>query len=443
MLTFDPCLTVDNVKHFIELFQNYQGHFPWLHIPTFDLFNSYDGLLLTIVCSGAVYSDKISQPQVRSLVLFTKAGIERTSQLLQYYSTEDVISPSDSELEELQALFLVQNLLTWHGGPDERAQARADSRRLLQFIRQCQLLTLAYPGQPAYSYLHNLRPGQTLDPSQWDWLTWLQQEKRLRLTFLALLADAAWTLYFNCQPEFHPSEIRLPLPCDDAVWDAPDAAHCASALGLHGPHYQAQFNITGSLKPRQLNLDYVCRALQESSMPLQPRETNVYGKFILIHVLHIDIWRLQKQKSSISPNASPYAGTDAVNAQNKQRAISLALVRWKQCWDTDLQFQYPSIPGVVLPPKRIGFCRDSVHFFWLAKAFLQPSRTQDWQLPADVRFRQLMRSLQKVRQWSLSDGARRGEEPGSVADIDPKYDNEELELDMRKLFKPITEVAVQ
>lgn len=436
------CLTVDNVKHFLELYHNYQGHFPWLHIPTFDLFNTYDGLLLILACSGAVYSDRISQTEVRSLVLCTKAGIERTSRLLRYHSSGDVIFPTDSDLEELQAMFLVQNILTWHGGPGQRAEARSGSRRLQQLVRQCQLLNLATPGQPAYSYLHNIRPGQDIDASQWSWRVWLQQEKRLRLVFLAVLSDAAMTLYFNSSPEFQHSEVRLPLPCDDAAWDAPDESRCASALGLHGPYYQSHINAAGSLKPRQFNFDYAYRALQDSSISiLQPRDTNIYGKFILIHALHTDIWRFQKQRSLVSPNASPYAGSVAVNLQTQQHAISLALTRWKQCWDADMQLQYPSIPGTAIAPKRVGFCRDGIHFYWLAKAFLQPNRIRDWQLPADIRFRQLMHGLKMARDWSLSDGAQRGEEPGSVADIDPTYETEALELDMRKLFKPLMEVS--
>ena len=436
------CLTVDNVKHFLELYQNYQGHFPWLHMPTLDLFNIYDGLLLILACSGAVYSDRVSQAEVRRLVLYTKAGIERTSRLLRCYSTEDTISPSDSDLEELQALFLVQNLTTWHGGPGQRAEARAGSRRLSHLVRQCQLLNLATPGQPAYSYLHNIQPGQAIDATQWNWHAWLQQEKRLRIVFLAFLSDAALTLYFNCSPEFQTSEVHLPLPCDDAAWEAPDETRCASALGLHGPYYQSQINITGSLKPRQLNFDYAYRALQDSSMSvLQPRDTNIYGKFILIHALHMDIWRLQKQRSFLNPNASPYADTVTVNVQTQQHAISLALTRWKQCWDADMQLQYPSGSGMAIAPKRDGFFRDGIHFYWLAKAFLQPNRTRDWQLPADVRFRQFMHGLKKAREWSLSDGAQRGEEPGSVADIDPTYETEDLELDMRKLFRPLMEFS--
>lgn len=429
---------IELFPHFLELYQNYQGHFPWLHLPTFDIFDAYDGLLLMIICSGAVYSDRVSQADVRELLLLSKAGIHRTSNLLNSYNSEDVISPTKTDLEELQALFLAQNILTWHGRPIQRVQARNDSRRILRLVRQCQLLTPAVPGQEAYSYLHNLRPEDAPDFSRWDWSIWLLQEKRLRLVFLALLSDAALTLFFNCPPEFQPSEIRLPLPCDDAAWDAPDATRCALALGLYGPQHQSQHNTTGSHKLRQISFDHAYRSLHEPTIPLQSRETNVYGKFILIHVLHTDIWRLQKQQSNMDPSSLPYGGAEAVNVQTRKRTISLALTRWKQCWDHDMTLQYPPAPGMT--PRRYGFCRDGIHFFWLAKAFLQPNRTHDWKLPADVRFRQFLRGLKAAREWSLSDGAKRGEEPGSVADIDPTYESEELDLDMRKLFRPLIEV---
>lgn len=430
---------IELFPHFLELYQNYQGHFPWLHLPTFDIFDAYDGLLLMIICSGAVYSDRVSQADVRELLLVSKAGIRRTSRLLNSYASEDVISPTKIELEELQALFLAQNILTWHGRPRQRVQARNESRRLLRLVRQCQLLTLAVPGHEAYSYLHNLRPEDTPDSSRWDWNVWLLQEKRLRLVFLALLTDAALNMFFNCPPEFQPSEIRLPLPCDDAAWDAPDHTRCALALGLYGLQHQSHVNTTGSQKLRQISFDHAYRSLQEATTPLQPRETNVYGKFILIHALHMDIWRLQKQQSNMNPGFLPYGDTVAVNVQTKRRTISLALDRWKQCWDHDMHLQYPSTPDAGATPRRYGFCRDGIHFFWLAKAFMHPKRTNDWKLPADVRFRQFLQGLKKAREWSLSDGAKRGEEPGSVADIDPSYDNEEVDLDMRKLFRPILE----
>ena len=80
--------------------------------------------------------------------------------------------------------------------------------------------------------------------------------------------------------------------------------------------------------------------------------------------------------------------------------------------------------------RRVGFCRDGVHFYWLARAFLQPDWVRDWQLPADRRFKQTITGLGQVREWSKTEGAQRGEEPGSICDIDVRYGSEPLELDM-------------
>lgn len=129
---------------------------------------------------------------------------------------EEVITPTESGSKELQALLLTQNnTSTWHGGSEKRAEARAGRRRLPRLIRPCQLLNLSVSGQPAYSYLHNLRPVEVLDPSKWSWHAWLQQEKGLRLAFLAFLSDTALTIYFKYPPEFQYPEMRLPLPFDD------------------------------------------------------------------------------------------------------------------------------------------------------------------------------------------------------------------------------------
>jgi hypothetical protein len=45
-----------------------------------------------------------------------------------------------------------------------------------------------------------------------------------------------------------------------------------------------------------------------------------------------------------------------------------------------------------------------------------------------------MNGLKKARECSRSDGSQRG---GSVYDMDDEYGNEGLELDLKKLFRPI------
>ncbi|KIW19838.1 hypothetical protein PV08_00413 [Exophiala spinifera] len=444
-LNLQAYLTVDAIQHFLDLFPNFQGHFPWLHIPTFDFLTAYDGLALVIICTGAVYSDRISQDQVRVLMQRVKEGVERTSSILknlEHGIPYSQFSASGIEYQELLALTILQTLVVWHGGPDERALARAESKRIMYLVRTFDLLTLAGPDDPiGYSYLHSLQPGDEADPSRWDWRSWVEQEKRSRLMFSVFLWDAAMCMYFNVPPQFSSAEIKLPLPCDDAAWEAQDAETCAQALGLRGPAAQSRINVTGSHRLKQLEMHHAMSALHSTSVLMHPRTTNIYSKFILIHALHSEIWQVQRQRSFGSPGASPSSNSSLEQTTNMYNSLNMALARWKQSWDADLPIQYPASDGYSEAPKRIGFCRDGVHFYWLARAFLQPDRLHDWQLPPDTRLQQALQGLKQAREWGRTDGARRGEEPGSVAYIDENYAAASEVLDMRGLFRPLAMIS--
>jgi Fungal specific transcription factor domain len=475
------CLTADNIKHSLEQFSNFQGHFPVLHMASFNFREAYDGLIMCIICIGAVYSDRLSQGQVRDMMQRAKIGIERTSLVFQeaqrgedFDNSQPRLSASLRCLEEIQAALLLFILFTWHGGPAERAFARRDSKKLFRIVRQYQLLELIKHGSEGYSPLHNLQFGEQADYSQWDWAVWVNQEMRMRVLYLVFLYNSALVLYFNCEPNFNPSEIKLPLPCDDAGWDSTTSEQCASALGIHGPERQRTLNRSGSLRVKQLNMHLAIEALYSPTIMFQPRTTNVFSKFILVHSLHIHIWQLQRQLSSGtptffdmptsplvlspqddglfcgaasghgSPAESSVSGTprgSATHPVDLVYSIKHALVKWKNTWDQDLQLQYPPSHDPGATQRRQGFCRDGVHFYWLGRAFLQTNRIGDWQLPAETRFKQVISGLRQVREFSKSDAARRGEEPGSVNWIDHTFNLESLELDMRKLFCPIGDLA--
>lgn len=491
------CLTADNLRHFLELFTNFQGHFPFIHMPTLNFSETYDGLILAIACIGAVYSDRVTQVQVRSLMERAKLGIKRTSGVyhvlqpdqsgLNFHMQKPPFT-SSSDFEAIQALLALQLLATWHGNTIQRTSARADSLHLFRIARGLGMLSLARPQDATcYSYLHNIQPHEEIVVQKWEWRPWIEQEKRSRVMFLVFLLDAALVIYFNCTPQIDPSELKIPLPCDDAAWEANDAQACANALGLNGAAIRNAVNVTGSQRPKQFELHHALSALHAPTWLFHPRSTNVYSKFILIHALHIQIWHVQRQLSSnvstlslenynvsagrpytplsqhewiamdgevssaysshnnsgrVTPteSVSTQSGTQSpgVCAQSHAllKSVTAALVKWKRAWDQDMQIQYP--PGANLY-RRFGFCRDGAHFYWLARTFLRSNRPRDWQLPADGRFLQVINLLKTVRSWTQSDGAQRGEEPGSVGDIDESYGVDHLELDMAKLFKPINE----
>lgn len=80
-VTLKECPTADNVKHFFDLFTNYQGHWFCMHMSSFAFLRAYDDLITAISCVGAVYSNRTDLSQVQGLVKLSEAAIERTSRV--------------------------------------------------------------------------------------------------------------------------------------------------------------------------------------------------------------------------------------------------------------------------------------------------------------------------------------------------------------------------
>jgi hypothetical protein len=468
------CLTVDNIKHFIEQFTSFQGHWPLIHMPTFDLMQANDGLVLAIICIGAVYSEKRDIYQVRQMMEMVNEAVKNTSRV--YGVAMGVIPEGDqplgsleSDVEEFQALSMLITLFIWHGQPAQRALARQEFGQVVAICRRMSLTSPAPMGHSSYSMLH--QPGQIPQEtlSSWNWSMWVAQERRCRVLFSIFLLDTALTMFFNNPPHFDPLEIRLPLPADDAAWDARSADECRGALGLLGQAAQAA-NFTGSLRVRQPDMRSAMRSLMDPAYNFQPRSTNAYSKFILIHALNFQVCKIQRAImpanpatpayiTSLSANSSgpttPLAQNDWVahdgstsagaptppetmaaqstQAQSAIKTLHLAMSKWKVMWDTDISIQYP--PHA--PERRFGFSRDGIHYYYLGQSFMRSNKPSDWTAPPDVRFMQVMTLLKKIKGFVVNDNYQGGQGTGSVGDIDDTYGIGDLTLDMKLLFRKI------
>lgn len=460
------CLSPENIKHFLEQYTNFQGHFPLIHMPTFNIENAYHGLLLAMICIGAVYSDRIRPAQVRELMEHTKLAIDRDSRILSIVSQQDrdtktaeeAIGATKSELEEIQAILLLQILFTFHGTPIQREMAR----RKYPVLRQISnLMCLNKPSTTAsgtFSLLH--QPNVKIEhcnAASFDWNSWVEQEKRSRLFYVMYLLDAAMVIYFNNPPSFDAFEVSLPLPADDAAWDAWTSTLCAEALGLHGPVVAKEKNADGSRRPKQPEMNDALKALVDSNNSLKEGSTNAFSKFILIHALLVQLWCHQKQMSQDSERnaaqgvASPAPSHDEqrikvenvsqvasgrrtpdAQAQQYMMLLGSALDKWKRTWDADMRNQYPNAPNSY---RRFGFCRDGIHFYYLGKYLMKTG--MDFRVAPDQRFTHVIHLLKSVKTWVVSDSAKREEELGSVGDIDQSYGVSDLTLDMAQFFKPI------
>ncbi|GAB7363677.1 hypothetical protein MBLNU230_g4246t2 [Neophaeotheca triangularis] len=470
------CLSVENVKHFAEHYTSFQGHWPIIHMPTFKLTDANDGLVMAMICVGAIYSPKFNVDQVRQMMEFVAQTVKNKSNTYQraLSGQTEGLGNSSWDIEEFQALVMIQCMFMWNGDTHQREAARNEFPTLCHIAKSMRLMQTAEPGHYAYSSLHHTHGSSdpAFDRFNFCWRGWLEQEKRSRAMYLLFLLDAAMAIYFNCRPQFDPLEIRLPLPSDDAAWDARDHRECVNALGLNG-HEAQQRNLTGTRKSRQPGMREAMRTLLEPNATFQPGATNAYSKFVLIHALNTKIINVQRQLNSpdgafpgfsfglgSSAPATPLSQNDwleqhnggasgsnsghgtptadgfgpaiaNVQAQQEKKRLDKALNKWKRTWDQDTEIQYP--PSHLA--KRFGFSRDGVHFFFLGRSFLQSSRPQDWTATADQRFTQTMALLKKIKQFVMHDNSR-GLDLGSVGDIDETYGTDNLTLNMKLLFKP-------
>lgn len=450
-------LTADNLKHFLELYKHYQNHWPMIH-SSLDLFNAHDGLILTMVCIGAVYSERIGVKEVRWLMEMVRASVLRSSQLYKRASerARDVVEksmPLAGNLQEVQALVHIHSLFVWHGNQKQRQQAREEFWMLASFVQQLGLLRPCPAGHPNASALHQPGPMNMSDITTWSWERWLEQETRIRVMHHVFLIDASLAIFFNAQPQLDIWDMQLPLPADDVAWEAKTAEDCANALGLRGDTAQAK-NYAGTRHAKQLIMSEVLVLLnQGNNLPL--RATNVYSKFILIHAIHVQIFQLQRQLSSAGGVSSSGASTpqshdgtasggssgavtptDGNGTQHSQlqgmlRSTMYALVLWKKQWDSDMQLQY----GTKQRP--LGFCRDGIHFYFLAKIFLQNSRREDWIAAPEDRFQQVFNQLKYIRTHVASDSTSKNLDTGSVTTVNDDYGLADLTLNMKLLFTPI------
>jgi hypothetical protein len=476
-------LSASNVKHFLGHFSNFEVHFPIIHMASFQVTEAYDGLLLAMICVGAVYSDRFPATQLREVMEFAKMVIESSSQVYAAILGDSTGSSgfengtfgsTTAEIEQITALLLMQVLCIWHGTPIQREKARRQNAFIVGLARKAGLTRPK--ATPPFSALH--QPNVVVEHfsvASFDWNTWVEQEKRSRLMYTIFLLDAGMVIYFNTPPVLDLLEIQVPLPADDAAWGARTSTECAEALGLHGPAIARDRNPSGSRRAKQPEMHTALKALMHSVYDLQPGTTNLYSKFVLIHALHVQLWQAQRQQSQessqingqglafpSSAGSTPLSqndwvtrgvdptGSGAPSANNSGRATpvestpqspmihqllkaaSYAFEKWKKAWDDDMVVQYPPSSTA---SRRFGFCRDGVHFYWLAKMLMKTNL--DWQMAPDQRFGHIISMLKQVRTYVVSDSARRGEELGSMNDIDNNYGANDLTLNMAQLFTPI------
>ena len=279
---------------------NFTIHWPVTHQPTFNPCELYDGLVLAMVCTGAVYSNRLRLDQVRTLLRRPKVIIEHSAHLEHFL--QGLISGlarslgCKSIIAILKALVLIDVASVWHGDTNHQRDVIDNHRKHVALARQPKLFEPARPGSSSYSVLHQSGSIDSVGIDDWQWEFWVHQERECRFAMIWFLLDSAPVLVFllHTTHSMDASEIKFPTPAEDAAWDAQTAQECVSALGLSGALTRGP-NLSGSQRRKQPEMNLALRALQRPTYEFLIGSTNAFSKFILIHAILMQICDLKKQ----------------------------------------------------------------------------------------------------------------------------------------------------
>lgn len=296
----------------LRLMQTYIGsywcHFhpqlPILHQPTFAADRTPTLLLLAVMAIGAATLDKAHGQAT------TEAAAELATFIAWHLRWEIFMDPDfrpPARLWVFQALLLLEVY-------EKSFSTRALHERA--HIHHDTTLTLMRRG----SSLIGRSSFDTPESREEDesWAHWIKAEATRRAAFAAFVLDSTHATMFGHSAKMVAHELRLPLPCDEALWAATSAAEVArvqSSLQSHG------------VRPVMF-LDGLKRTLNG-----QPVRTNTFGRIVLMAGLLSVSWHLNQRDLQVS---SLGVGQTLGGRDKWRTALLRAYDNWRRDFDEAL-----------------------------------------------------------------------------------------------------------
>ncbi|KAI0889502.1 fungal-specific transcription factor domain-containing protein [Annulohypoxylon maeteangense] len=202
-----PLLSHPSLQSYCDLyFRRFNSTYPLIHQATFEPSNKEPLLLLSMILLGATYSEK----EAHQLAV----------------CIHDVIRPAifshasfnpKPDLWMLQTILLVECLGKDRAGQKQHDMSHLFHGMLINLIRRSDCQSVR-PTRPCGG---DCGEESTNDSS---WRQWVEAEEKKRLALLCFMWDTQHAVLFCqslCMSAF---ELKLPLPCNQALWEAPTAA---------------------------------------------------------------------------------------------------------------------------------------------------------------------------------------------------------------------------
>ncbi|KAH8423686.1 putative C2H2 finger domain protein [Aspergillus melleus] len=330
----------DNHVLSLRMMQTYVGsywyHFhaqlPILHRPTFVADQAPNLLLLAVMAIGASTLDHIHGPEV------TEAASELANFIVWHLRWEifmDADFRPPAKLWVFQALLLLEVYEKMYSTRALHERAHIHHDTTLTLMRRGSSLI----GRSAFDSPASLRDdrqvrsasGSTTTPdfaADESWTHWIKTEATRRVAFAAFVLDSTHATMFGHSAKMVAHELRLPLPCDEALWSATSAAEVARV--------QSSLHANG-VKPVMF-LDGLKKTLNGQRV-----RTNAFGRTIIMAGLLSVSWHMNQRDLQVSSLGVP----QALGGRDKWRSALLrAFDNWRRDFDEALgQIGSPPFPN--------------------------------------------------------------------------------------------------
>jgi hypothetical protein len=297
---------------------------PILHRPTFNPETCPDLLLLAMACLGATCLER-THPQEITI------NSAELSFFLAYHIRWEVFKDAEfrptAKLWTFQTLLLLELFEKMFSTKALHERAHIHHATTLTVMRRGSSLI----GRSAIESPHNGEdptrtppgPDGTINTSGQNtpdafWNRWITAEATRRVAFAAFIIDSTHATLFGHSAVMSPHDLRLPLPCDEALWSATSSAEVQRV--------EASLAANG-FKPTTF-LDGIKRTLNGQKV-----RTNTFGRVVLMAGLLNVSWHMNQRDLQVSS----LGGAGALGSQIKWRGpLTRAFDFWRRDFDDSL-----------------------------------------------------------------------------------------------------------
>ncbi|EEP77576.1 conserved hypothetical protein [Uncinocarpus reesii 1704] len=317
----------------LRMMQTYVGSYwyhchdqlPILHRPTFSPNKAPNLLLLAVMALGAATLESEHGQEV------TEAAADFSNFVAWHLRWEIFRDPDfrpPARLWVFQTLLLLETYEKMFStrALHERAHIHHDTtltlmRRGSSLIGRSALDSPPSPpddGQNRHRAVSGTTSASETTPGEESWARWVKAEATRRVAFAAFVLDTIHATMFGHSAKMVAHELRLPLPCDEALWSATSAAEVA----------RVQSSLTSNGVKPTLFLDSLKKTLNGQNV-----RTNSFGRTIIMAGLLSVSWHMNQRDLQVTSLGVSHT----LGGRDKWRSALLrAFDNWRRDFDEAL-----------------------------------------------------------------------------------------------------------